>query len=138
MIAPARSPATKYVHLLFIYKRKEYSDSIRGAIKCDLMGLGLMLEPWEFPTDLLAAENQTIGFRPDSYLIGVATASSPILKTLYSQKNPLAFANGLFFLELVPKMGLEPTHLTAYAPQTYVSTIPPPGHIECVGRTRKH
>lgn len=26
-------------------------------------------------------------------------------------------------------MGLEPTHLTAYAPQTYVSTIPPPGQI---------
>ncbi len=28
---------------------------------------------------------------------------------------------------MVPKMGLEPTHPKAYAPQTYVSTIPPPG-----------
>jgi hypothetical protein len=26
-------------------------------------------------------------------------------------------------------MGLEPTHPKAYAPQTYVSTIPPPGHL---------
>ena len=30
---------------------------------------------------------------------------------------------------MVPEMGLEPTHLAAYAPQTYVSTIPPPGQI---------
>ncbi len=35
-------------------------------------------------------------------------------------------------------MGLEPTHPKAYAPQTYVSTIPPPGQkielqsLDCV------
>lgn len=81
----------------------------------------------DFPAGLLATESHFGGFLPDSYLIGVAAASSPISKTFCPQKNPLAFANGLFFLELVPEMGLEPTHLTAYAPQTYVSTIPPPG-----------
>lgn len=33
---------------------------------------------------------------------------------------------------MVPKMGLEPTHPKAYAPQTYVSTIPPPGQANAV------
>ena len=41
------------------------------------------------------------------------------------KKIPLIRKGNLFFL--VPKMGLEPTHPKAYAPQTYVSTIPPPG-----------
>jgi len=74
-------------------------------------------------------ESQTIGFLPVSCSADrpCGCGSSPISKTFHSQKNPLACANGLFFLRLVPEMGLEPTHLAAYAPQTYVSTIPPPG-----------
>ena len=51
----------------------------------------------------------------------LSSDSSPI------QKIPLIRKGILFFL--VPKMGLEPTHPKAYAPQTYVSTIPPPGLI---------
>jgi hypothetical protein len=76
-------------------------------------------------------ESQTIGFLPVSCSADrpCGCGSSLISKTFHSQKNPLACANGLFFLRLVPEMGLEPTHLAAYAPQTYVSTIPPPGRI---------
>gem|GEM_PF-5528840 len=33
---------------------------------------------------------------------------------------------------MVPRGGLEPPHPKAYAPQTYVSTIPPPGQIHMV------
>ncbi len=29
---------------------------------------------------------------------------------------------------LVPRTGLEPARLSTYAPETYASTIPPPGH----------
>jgi len=32
-------------------------------------------------------------------------------------------------LEFVPRRGLEPLHLTAYAPQAYLYTIPTPGHV---------
>ncbi len=38
------------------------------------------------------------------------------------------FKEEIYFF-MVPKMGLEPTHPKAYAPQAYVSTIPPPGLI---------
>lgn len=30
---------------------------------------------------------------------------------------------------MVPRKGFEPSHLAAYASETYVSTIPPPGQI---------
>ncbi len=58
---------------------------------------------------------------PSGISRGNHSDSSPI------QKIPLLRKGILFFL--VPKMGLEPTHPKAYAPQTYVSTIPPPGLI---------
>lgn len=32
-----------------------------------------------------------------------------------------------YFYQMVPEKGLEPLHLSAYAPQAYMSTIPSPG-----------
>ena len=43
-----------------------------------------------------------------------------------SNKKSLSFEKEIYFF-LVPEMGLEPTHLSAYAPQAYMSTIPSPG-----------
>lgn len=49
-------------------------------------------------------------------------------KEIYKIKNPI-FSDEISLFSLVPEMGLEPTHLSAYAPQAYVSTIPPPGRV---------
>ena len=38
------------------------------------------------------------------------------------------FTNFYSFL-FVPRVGLEPTRLSTYAPKAYVSTIPPPGQV---------
>lgn len=48
---------------------------------------------------------------------------------IFLSKNIPRFHEGYIFIKLVPEMGLEPTHLSAYAPQAYVSTIPPPGRV---------
>jgi hypothetical protein len=48
---------------------------------------------------------------------------SYVRKGLYN----IAVIRGLFLIN-VPRRGLEPLHLTAYAPQAYLYTIPTPGH----------
>gem|GEM_PF-4818680 len=45
-----------------------------------------------------------------------------IFKTKKYSKVSIYFHKELLSNILVPKMGLEPTHLSAYAPQAYVST----------------
>jgi hypothetical protein len=39
---------------------------------------------------------------------------------------------------MVPKKGLEPLHLSAYAPQAYMSTIPSPGHFFWIYKVQVH
>ena len=45
------------------------------------------------------------------------------------QLKTLILSNESFIFQMVPKKGLEPLHLSAYAPQAYMSTIPSPGHF---------
>ena len=67
----------------------------------------------------------------------VAFLMEPLGFKSHNYKKSLSFEREIYFF-MVPKMGLEPTHPKAYAPQTYVSTIPPPGHLpfdqECMVR----
>ena len=72
---------------------------------------------------------QIVGILPNcrKRTIRKATASSPIF--IRTQKNNPSSLRKRAYIFLVPEMGLEPTHLSAYAPQAYVSTIPPPGRV---------
>jgi hypothetical protein len=56
----------------------------------------------------------------------VASLMEPLRYKSHKYKKSLSYEKEIYFF-MVPKMGLEPTHPKAYAPQTYVSTIPPPG-----------
>ena len=66
----------------------------------------------------------SIGFLFSSFHFEKVLCSSHS-HTNYKNKSPVLSNESLIFM--VPEMGLEPTHLSAYAPQAYVSTIPPPG-----------
>ena len=76
--------------------------------------------------DALSQKTALAVFSPSRKLDGVTTVQIP---SSFVHKKIIPLLTDGAYIFLVPKMGLEPTHLTAYAPQTYVSTIPPPGQV---------
>ena len=86
---------------------------------------------WDFPPHFV--RRSALGREPSCWLSFCHFVGKSLpFKSLFSifrKKIIPVLRLGLCFFRLVPKMGLEPTHLSAYAPQAYVSTIPPPGLI---------
>lgn len=69
---------------------------------------------------------------PNSFVVGVAAASSPLASTYTKQiKNPI-FSDEISLFSLVPGERLELSHRKATASKTVVSTISPPGQVHFI------